>query len=90
VYGIKYMLLNPQNKLSSLHDLSHGSITLYIFFNWEPEFPFIENIPFLWQQGRWRQPNTWPALPLSYRNNMSNAALAFIEMEHILNEWEFW
>jgi len=23
----------------------------------------------------------------AYRNNMSNVALAFIEMEHILNEW---
>jgi len=28
-------------------------------------------------------------LLLSYRNNMSNAVLAFTEIEHILNEWEF-
>jgi len=30
MYGINYVLLNPQNKLIYLHDLSHGVNTSYL------------------------------------------------------------
>jgi len=75
------MLLNTQNKLSYLHEiifyLSSGdqnSHSLRMFHLHECK------------RLRWRQPNTWPVLRLSYRNNMPSAC-AYYHINRTYSQW---